>query len=214
MLILGSEETMFSQITILGVPWLAAISNISFGNGSYRKEYIKKDRMKNKSKRHDFIKLLFLKWTLFQIEKGFKNYLLTNWNFVIFFSFLHKISKVFIFKDKLPKILRLGLVYECKFGGCSAIWYGETKCCFKGTFAGVRQFLTTENPLKMKKNTFYLFLKPYLVFKIFKFLSWKKNALIRKIRLVWKFMTSQSGKQTIAIHLLSNISRSEDNQAM
>ena len=41
-----------------------------------------------------------------------------------------------------------------------------------------------------------------------------KNGLIQKIRAISKFMTSQSSKQTIAIHILLNISRSKDNQAM
>ena len=42
----------------------------------------------------------------------------------------------------------------------------------------------------------------------------KKNGLIRKIRLVLKFMKSQLGKKTFALHLLPNISRSKDNQRM
>ena len=41
-----------------------------------------------------------------------------------------------------------------------------------------------------------------------------KNGLIRKVRLFSKFMTSQAGKQTIAIHILPNISRSKGNQTM
>ena len=41
-----------------------------------------------------------------------------------------------------------------------------------------------------------------------------KNGLIRNIRLISKFMTSQPGKQTIAIHRLPNTSRSKDNQTM
>ena len=41
-----------------------------------------------------------------------------------------------------------------------------------------------------------------------------KKGLIRKIRLILKFMTSQPGQQTIAIHILPNISRSKDNQSM
>ena len=36
--------------------------------------------------------------------------------------------------------------------------------------------------------------------------------MIRKIRLISKFVTSQRGKQTIAIHILLNIARSEGNQ--
>ena len=41
-----------------------------------------------------------------------------------------------------------------------------------------------------------------------------KNGLIRKIRLISKFITLQPGKQTITIHILPNISRSKDNQIM
>ena len=36
-----------------------------------------------------------------------------------------------------------------------------------------------------------------------------EHGLIRKLRLVLKFMTLQPGKQTIIIHILSNISRSK-----
>ena len=40
----------------------------------------------------------------------------------------------------------------------------------------------------------------------------EKNGLTGKIRLISNFMTLQLGKQTIAIHILSNISRSKGNQ--
>ena len=43
---------------------------------------------------------------------------------------------------------------------------------FKGTLSGLRQFLATASPLKMKKNAFYLTSKTLFVIKIFKFLSW------------------------------------------
>ena len=46
------------------------------------------------------------------------------------------------------------------------------------------------------------------------FWSCRKNDLIRKIRLTSKFMTSQPGLQTIAIHTLANISQSKGNQTM
>ena len=42
----------------------------------------------------------------------------------------------------------------------------------------------------------------------------KKNGLIRKIRLISRFMTSQPGKQANAIHILPNISRSKGNHEM
>ena len=38
--------------------------------------------------------------------------------------------------------------------------------------------------------------------------------MIRKITLTSEFMTSQDGLQTIAIHILSNISQSKGNQTM
>ena len=46
------------------------------------------------------------------------------------------------------------------------------------------------------------------------FWSCRKNGLIRKTRLSAKFMTSQPGLQTIAIHILTNISRSKVNQTV
>ena len=42
----------------------------------------------------------------------------------------------------------------------------------------------------------------------------KVNNLIRKIRLISNFVTSQPDKQTIVIHILPNISRSKGNQTM
>ena len=42
----------------------------------------------------------------------------------------------------------------------------------------------------------------------------EKKSFIKKIRLISKFMTSQSGKQTITIHILPYISRNEDNQTV
>ena len=53
-----------------------------------------------------------------------------------------------------------------------------------------------------------------IYFFILTFWSCRKNGLIRKIRLISKFMTSQPGQQTITIHILPNVSRSKGNQAM
>ena len=41
-----------------------------------------------------------------------------------------------------------------------------------------------------------------------------KSGLIRKIRLISRFMTSQPDSQTITMHISSNISRSKDNQTV
>ena len=53
----------------------------------------------------------------------------------------------------------------------------------------------------------------YLSFCL-EFLVFYQNGLIRKIRLISKFMTSQPGKQTIVIHVLPRILRNKDNQAI
>ena len=46
------------------------------------------------------------------------------------------------------------------------------------------------------------------------FLVMCKNDWIRKLRLVLKFMTSETGQQIIAMHVLPYISRSKGNQAV
>ena len=56
-----------------------------------------------------------------------------------------------------------------------------------------------ESPLKMMKNAFYFMLKARFCFETFTFLVMQKNILIRKIWLVSKFMTSQTGQQIITI---------------
>ena len=63
------------------------------------------------------------------------------------------------------------------------------------------------------KNVFYSNLKA-LYIHILDLWSCRKNELIRKIRLISKLMTSKPGKQTIAIHIWPNISRSKDKLTM
>ena len=57
-----------------------------------------------------------------------------------------------------------------KFQHKAVIYY----ICYlvKGAPSGLKQFLATENTLKMMKNAFYLILKALFVLKIFKFSSW------------------------------------------
>ena len=68
---------------------------------------------------------------------------------------------------------------------------------FKVALSGLRQFLTTASPLKMMKSAFYFTSKALSLLKIFKFLSsylvMYPNGLIKKIRLISNFMTSQPG---------------------
>ena len=42
----------------------------------------------------------------------------------------------------------------------------------------------------------------------------QKNGSLRKLRLILKFMTSETGQQTIAMHILPNISGSKGNQTV
>ena len=65
----------------------------------------------------------------------------------------------------------------------------------RGALSGLKQFLATESPLKMMKNAFYFTFQlfsfsRYLSFYL-DFLVMYKNGLIRKIRLILRFMTSQ-----------------------
>ena len=46
------------------------------------------------------------------------------------------------------------------------------------------------------------------------FWSCRKKGLIRKVRLISRFMTSQPGHQAITVHILPNISRSKGTQTM
>ena len=109
---------------------------------------------------------------------------------------------------------------------------------FRDILSGVRQFVATEKPLnlswwrplsymitasimkglKMMKNAFYFTIKALFILNIFQFLSWPfghvEKLLIRKIRLISILMTSQHGKQTIAIHILPNSSRKKGNHTM
>ena len=92
---------------------------------------------------------------------------------------------------------------------------------FKVGFSPSKKFCVIcliESPLKMMRNAFYFILKALFVLKIFKFFtsfwSCRKNGSIRKIGITSKFMASQPGLQTVAIHILSSISKSKGNQTM
>ena len=69
------------------------------------------------------------------------------------------------------------------------------------------------------KNDFYFILKALSILKVFIFFSglfsfmWE-NDLIKKLRLISKFMTSQPWKQTAVIHIFPNNSRSKGSQTI
>ena len=80
-------------------------------------------------------------------------------------------------------------------------------------------FLRDWKPFKTDEKCFLFYLKGFFrsydisVF-VTTFRSCRENALIRKMRLISKFMTSQPGLQRIAIHILPNISQDKGNQTM
>ena len=94
----------------------------------------------------------------------------------------------------------------------------------KSPLLGPRQFLRIESPLKMIENAFYFMLKSIFVLEMLnllrslhfclKFLFIQKNGLIKKVLLISKFMTSQTGQKIITIHISPGISRSEGSQAL
>ena len=61
-----------------------------------------------------------------------------------------------------------------------------------------------ESPLKLIKKYFLFYVKSSFHFCPGFLLMWK-NDLMRKLRLISKFMTSQTGQQIIATHILPNI---------
>ena len=81
-----------------------------------------------------FVKLQFLGRTSFQIRKKLQKIFsdkLTSCNLKIVFTSPVRVKSFFTFKDKLPKMLLSGLVYQYKCGGCNATYYGKTKRHFK-----------------------------------------------------------------------------------
>ena len=85
---------------------------------------------------------------------------------------------------------------------------------FKGALSGLTQLLTAESSLKMMKNSFYFGLKALFVLNIFVLTFWSCRKTTWLESLISKFMTLQPGKQTIAIPILPNISRSKGNQTI
>ena len=59
---------------------------------------------------------------------------MTSCNLKIVFTSLVRVKIFSTFKDKLPKMLRSGLVYQYKCGGCNATSYGKTKRKIKRHF--------------------------------------------------------------------------------
>ena len=86
---------------------------------------------------------------------------------------------------------------------CNALSKNSLKLHLQRVISGLSWFLATESPLEMMKNAFCFILQALFFLKIIKFLFWFFGHVQKRldlIRLISKFMTSQTGKQTIATH--------------
>ena len=103
--------------------------------------------------------------------------------------FLQGYRKVWIIvKEKLWRIEIIYYLLNCLWD--LKVWLSPSKKFFVIYF--------NDSPSKMMINAFCLILKALFVLKKFKFFvmtfwSCRKSGLIWKIRLIWKFMTSQPG---------------------
>ena len=100
----------------------------------FNKLYTPKVGVPNVPKRNVFVKLPFLGSTSSQTRKKVQKLFsdkLTSCNLKIVFTSPVRVESFFTFKDRLPKMLPSGLVYQYKCGGCNATYYGKIKRHFK-----------------------------------------------------------------------------------
>ena len=106
----------------------------SFIKSFLNKLYTPKVVVPNIPKRNVFVKLPLLGSTSFRILKTLQKLFsdkLTTCNLKIVFTSPVRVKSFFTCKDKLPKMLLSGLVYQYKCGDCNATYYGKTKRHFK-----------------------------------------------------------------------------------
>ena len=95
-----------------------------------------------------------------RINRVMKNKL-PYYNVQFVFQTKCKISNFFTFKDKIPSVLRSGIVYKFQCGSCNATYYGKTKRYFKSECVNTWEFLHSlgkvlkEMMILPLKNTFY-----------------------------------------------------------
>ena len=85
-------------------------------------------------KRNVFVKLLLLGRTQFQFRRKLLKLFsdkLTPCHLKIVFTSHVRVKSFFTFKNKLPKMLLSGLIYQYKYSRCIATYYRKTKRHFK-----------------------------------------------------------------------------------
>ena len=129
--------------------------------------------------------------TSFQIRKKLQKLFsdkLTSCNLKIVFTSSVRVKSFFTFKDKLPKMLLSGLVYQYKCGGCNATYYGKTKRHFKVRICehlGISHL--TEKKVKIDNNKLTAIQEHLLCcnyspsFEDFSMLTWESSEFKLKI---------------------------------
>ena len=154
-----------------------------------------------------------LRTRLFSSQRSFNKYIFYDQNFFL--------QNEYIFKKDLYFICNTNIF-------CIKIYFPNEIFIFTFSFFSVKKKLQYKSFFPYKNNFFCkccIFCKKQIFSQKKKMFfqlslatneqpylwSWRKNGLIRKIRLTSKIMTSQLGLQTIAIYILPNVSQSKDN---
>ena len=119
---------------------------------------------------------------------------------------IRKLRKHIITMHILPNISRSKCNQILRFGHLKSDFHLPKQLCY----------LLHWKPFKTYGKCFLFHLKSSFRSQVFVMTFWscREKGLIRKIRLISKFMTSKPGSQAITIHILHNISQSKDNQTM
>jgi len=94
------------------------------------KKYEPKNTVQTVPKKDVYFKMPYLGKISFNIRKKLRSIFsekLPHYNLKIIFTSSCRLQNLFHFKDRIPKMLRSGIVYKFECGGCNATYYGKTK---------------------------------------------------------------------------------------
>ena len=88
-----------------------------------------------------------------KLQKSFTNKL-TSFNLTISFTSPGRVINFFAFKDNVPKILLLGLFYNCKWDGCNATFMVRPAVILKSEFMIISTFhISMEKMWRLTKTS-------------------------------------------------------------
>ena len=124
--------------------------------------YTPKVMVSNVSKRNVFVELPFLGSSSFQVRKKLQKLFsdkLTSCNLKVVFTSPARVKRFFTLKNKLPKMLLLGLLYKYECGSCNATYYGKVKRHFNVQICkhlGVSHLIGQNVKIEQSKNISYV----------------------------------------------------------